>query len=156
MWSMSLLLCSRFKADGDGLLSFDNISPLLLGREAWWAALKRNKYLQDAFSLTPPQTLLLEIQAVRESLRMAQSHDVPQFCLNRAMYLSELSEAAATLGLKVDVAIQYDLAKTLWAQEEIAGSIRILHHLSDRQDLADQAIVISKAEILKELVSIAW
>ncbi|OQU97453.1 hypothetical protein CLAIMM_03382 isoform 1 [Cladophialophora immunda] len=133
------------------LAEFNALSPILAGREAAFAAIRRNNQLRAAFSLNLPRALLFEVQVTRQSLDMASSYEAPQFSLNRAMYLSHLTQLAESVGLKVDVAINYDLAKTLWAQEEVSASIDILQSLGDREDAAAQAIAVPRADILTDL-----
>lgn len=98
------------------------------------------------------QAMLLEIKTLRSSLSLGHVHEMSQFCLNRAAYLSELLPSATELGLKVEAAIQYDLANTFWSQQETGASIRILQNLYER-DIPDQAIEIRQSEILTDLVS---
>ncbi|OAG42830.1 hypothetical protein AYO21_02781 [Fonsecaea monophora] len=133
------------------LAEFNALSPILAGREAAFAAIRRNNHLRAAFSLNMRQALLLEVQMTRQSLDVASSYEAPQFSLNRAMYLSQLTQLAESIGLKVDIAIHYDLAKTLWAQEEVSASIGILQGLGDRKDASTQAITVSRADILTDL-----
>jgi ataxia telangiectasia mutated family protein len=130
---------------------FERLSPILVGREAAFGAIRRNPNLQATFSLGSKQALLNEIRAARRSLVMASNFDAHQFCLNRTLYLSELNQLALQSELKVDVAIQYDLARTLWSQGETSTSIGILQKLKDRNDAAKQAIVITRADILTDL-----
>ncbi|KIW90931.1 uncharacterized protein Z519_08714 [Cladophialophora bantiana CBS 173.52] len=133
------------------LAEFNKLSPILAGREATFAAIRRNNHLRAAFALSLPQALLFEVQVTRQSLNMASSYEAPQFRLNRAMYLSQLTQLAENVGLKVDVAINYDLAKTLWAQEEVSASIGILQNLRERKDASQQAINVARADILTDL-----
>ncbi|KIY04032.1 uncharacterized protein Z520_00724 [Fonsecaea multimorphosa CBS 102226] len=133
------------------LAEFNALSPILAGREAAFAAIRRNNHLRAAFSLNLSQALLLEVQVTRQSLDMASSYEAPQFSLNRAMYLSQLAQLAESVGLAVDVAINYDLAKTLWAQEEVSASIGILQNLRDRKEAAAQPISVPRADILTDL-----
>lgn len=69
-----------------------------------------------------------------------------------ATYLSKLVEPCAQLGLNIDAAVQYDLAKVLWDQGEMVTSIRMLQELNGHGDLQKQALPISRAEILANLV----
>ncbi|OAP62815.1 hypothetical protein AYL99_02042 [Fonsecaea erecta] len=145
--------CAAIKARDQRikLAEFNALSPILAGREAAFAAIRRNNHLRAAFSLTLPQALLFEVQVTRQSLDMASSYEASQFSLNRAMYLSQLAQLAESAGLKIDVAINYDLAKTLWAQKEVSASIGILQSLGDRKDAAAQAISVPRADILTDL-----
>ncbi|KIW59901.1 hypothetical protein, variant [Exophiala xenobiotica] len=133
------------------LAEFERLSPILVGREAAFAAIRRNPNMQTTFSLGSKQALLNEIRAARRSLMMASNFDAHQFCLNRTLYLSELNQLALQSEVKVDVAIQYDLARTLWSQDETSTSIGILQKLKDRNDAAKQAIAITRADILTDL-----
>jgi serine-protein kinase ATM len=110
-----------------------------------------NPRLQKNLSINLKQALLLEVQVVRQSLELAASHEAAQFCLNRAMYLTELNRLAQGVGLKVDVAANYDLARTLWAQKETSASIGILEDLRSQKDISKQAIAIARADILTDL-----
>lgn len=130
---------------------FEKLSPILSAREATFAALRRNPNLQAAFGLTFQQSLLQEIHVVRQSLHSVSDHSIPQFSLNRAMYLSELNHLGLEVGLNVEVAIQYDLATTLWAQEETSGSIGILQSLVSRKDANQQILGVTMAQILTDL-----
>jgi len=133
------------------MFRFDKLSPILLGREATFAALRRNHNLQVGLGLTFQQSLLQEIQVVRHSLHSVSNHNVLQFSLNRAMYLSKLNSLALDAGLNVEVAIQYDLATTLWAQDETSGSIGILQNLINRKDSKHQVLGVTMAQILTDL-----
>lgn len=130
---------------------FQILSPVLAGRETAFSAIRRNNRLRSTFSLNLQQALLFEIRITRQSLDAASSYDIPQFSLNRAMYLSELNRIADSVGLKVDVATQYDLARTLWTQDESSTSIGILEDLRTRKDSPKQAITVTRADILTDL-----
>ena len=67
------------------------------------------------------------------------------------MYLSELDTRGEDVGLELDVATKYDLARTLWAQRETSASIGILQELKGRRDISKQAIAITRADILTDL-----
>jgi ataxia telangiectasia mutated family protein len=124
---------------------------VLAGREAAFAAIRRNQRLQSSFLVNLHQALLFEVRVTRQSLEVASSYDEPQFCLNRAIYLSELNHLAQQVGLHVDVATNYDVARTLWEQEEASASIGILEGLRSRKDIAKQAIAVTRADILTDL-----
>jgi len=131
--------------------SFDLVSPILLGREATITAIKGSDSLQTHFKISLHEAQSLEIATVRNSLRVARSYSAAQFCLNRAMYLSKLMETPAFFSQKVDAAILHDTAHVLWDQGETSDSISMLHQLNERNDLGDQAIAVSRAEILTDL-----
>lgn len=132
-------------------VDFDQLSQLLEGREDIFRNIRRNPPIRRALKLTEPQALLLEAETVRQSLKLAQHHENSQFCLSRATYLVHLSRTASTLGISINGAAQYDLAKTLWSQNEAAASIRILRTLREQTDLSKQTIAVSAPDVLAEL-----
>ena len=68
------------------------------------------------------------------------------------MNLSKLAEPCAALGLNIEGAAKFDLANVLWDQGEMTASIRMLQHLKGRNDLHNQAIPLSRPELLVTLV----
>ncbi|EXJ84111.1 hypothetical protein A1O3_04778 [Capronia epimyces CBS 606.96] len=130
---------------------FEKLSPILVGRESAFTAIRKNASLQTTLSVGFPEALLFEIRVARQSLQMASNYEVPQFGLNRTIYLTQLSQLAAEAGLKVDIAVQYDLARTFWAQNEVSASIGLLQNLKQRNDMAKQAISVTKADLLTDL-----
>ncbi|KAL2429595.1 Serine/threonine-protein kinase tel1 [Exophiala dermatitidis] len=130
---------------------FRKLSPMLVGREYAFNAIRKNAGIRATMSVDLPQALLFEIRVARQSLKMATNYDVPQFGLNRTIYLTQLSRLASDAGVKVDIAVQYDLARTFWAQNETSASIEILQTLKQRDDIAKQAVIITKADLLTDL-----
>jgi serine-protein kinase ATM len=122
-----------------------------MGRESAFGAICRNSRLRESFALEKRQSLLFEAQVIRQSLEVASTFEVPQFSLNRALYLSELNKVGQTVGLDIDVAAKYDLARTLWANDEASAAIGILEALRHRKDITTQAIMVTHADILTEL-----
>ncbi|ETN42278.1 uncharacterized protein HMPREF1541_04219 [Cyphellophora europaea CBS 101466] len=130
---------------------FDVVSRFLNTREYVFGTISRSQHLRTAVGLTAPQALLLEARSVRQSLQLAQKHNSAQFSLSRATYFSDLSRTAEPLGVNIEVASHYDLARTLWAQEEASASVKILRGLSQSSDLDKQAIPVTLSEILADL-----
>jgi serine-protein kinase ATM len=131
--------------------SFDAVSPILLGREATIAAIKRSAPLRNHFKMSLHEAQLLEVRSVRDSLKIARSYAAAQFCLNRVMYLSKLTETPAFSSQKVEAAILHDTAHVLWDQGEASASIQMLRQLKGRDDLEQQVIAVSRAEVLADL-----
>jgi len=104
-------------------------------------------------NVTPAHAIIQEIKTIQSSLAAGRNEEMLQFCLNRAMYLSELSKKAKDYGLKVEVSTSYDLARTLWSHDERPAAIRILQGLTMREDILTQTIQVTAAEILADLVS---
>ena len=98
---------------------------------------------------------LLEIKTVRESIRIARGQKDLQSSLNRAIYASKLAESAAATGLRVEGVTQYDMAKILWDQSETVASIQMLRQIHRRSDNPQQAIPISKPDLLADLVGLS-
>jgi ataxia telangiectasia mutated family protein len=131
--------------------SFERSRAMILGREALFSAIRRNDYLQSLLKISHSDSQLFEVKIVRESLRVAEHHEISQSALNRAMYLSKLASIPANSGLKIESIAQYDLAKILWDQGQRATSIQMLRQLKDRDDLRQGAFAISRSEILADL-----
>jgi ataxia telangiectasia mutated family protein len=131
--------------------SFDLVSPILVGREAAMTAIKSSTSLRTHFRMNLSEAQLLEIDAVRNSVKVARSYNAAQFCLNRVMYLSKLMEMPTFSSHKVEAAILHDTAHVLWDQGETSASIQMLRQLQDRNDLGQQTVSVSRAEILADL-----
>jgi len=122
-----------------------------MAREAVAAAMRRNDKASELFHARTPTLLMHELKSVRASLAVATKHDVAQFRLNRAMYLSQLEKIATELNLSVHDAISYDVAGTLWSQGEITAPIEMLKSIQSSKTLDTGALSISKAELLTDL-----
>jgi serine-protein kinase ATM len=131
--------------------NFETVSQFLNAREYILGCVSRSPQLRAAVSLTAPQVLLGEARVVRQSLLLAQQHDSHQFSLARATYFAKLSSAAERLGVTIDVSSQFDMAQTLWRQDERAAAVKILQDLRARKDLSTQDIPVARSEILAEL-----
>ncbi|KAK5938322.1 Serine/threonine-protein kinase tel1 [Knufia obscura] len=131
--------------------SFDSVSTILMAREAVAAAMRRNDKASELFHAKTATLLLHELRSVRASLAVANKHDAAQFCLNRAMYLSQLQSAANEFNLSVENAIAYDIAGVLWSQGEITAPIEMLKSVQSSETLDSGALSISKAELLTDL-----
>jgi ataxia telangiectasia mutated family protein len=94
----------------------------------------------------------LEVEVIRESLRINREHRAHQASLKSAMLLSKLTEPCAQVGVKMDVAATYDLANVLWDHGEMTTSIRMLQPLVDQPDIQAQTVPINRPEILANLV----
>lgn len=116
--------------------------------------LKSSESLRQIAGIRQAEAQLLEGRTIRASLRTAEKYQSSQFCLNRAIHISRLSELASASNVKFEAAAQHLLAKTVWEQGETLTSIQMLQALSKRSDLDEQDIKISKVEILADLVSI--
>ena len=95
---------------------------------------------------------LFEVKVIRESLRVSREHEALQASLKSAISLSKLVEPCAEAGVNVSAAAKYDLANVLWDQGEMTTSIRMLQQLNGQNDLHKQAIPVSRAEVLANLV----
>lgn len=131
--------------------NFETVSQFLNAREYILGCVSRSPQLRAAVNLTAPQTLLGEARVVRQSLLLAQQHDSHQFSLARATYFSKLSSAGERLGVSISVSSQFDMAQTLWRQDERAAAVKILQDLQVRKDLSTQDIPVTRSEILAEL-----
>lgn len=123
----------------------------MVGREAAITAIKRSNILRTHLNLNVHEAQLLEINVIRNSLKVARSYSAAQFCLNRAMYMSKLAEMPAFSLQRVEAAILHDTAHVLWDQGETSASIQMLRQLKERKNFEQQTIFVSRAEILADL-----
>jgi ataxia telangiectasia mutated family protein len=110
-------------------------------------------HLKSMLKLSSRDAQLLEVEAIRESLRVSRDHDVLQASLKSAISLSKLIQPCAQLGITIDAAAMFGLANVLWDQGEMTTSIRMLQQLKDQNDLHTQSIPVNRAEVLASLVS---
>ena len=134
-------------------IRFDNISQMLSSHEALFSLIKQKPNLKTMLNLSTRDAQLLEVEAIRESLRINRDHNVHQGSLKSAMLLSKLVDPCASLGISIDAAAAYDLANVLWDQGEMTTSIRMLQQLIDQSDLRKQSIPVNPAKVLASLVS---
>lgn len=95
---------------------------------------------------------LLEVKAIRESLRISREHDAHQASLKSAMLLTRLVKPCSQVGVKIDAAATFELANVLWDQGEMTTSIKMLQQLSEQNNLQDQSVPVNRTEILASLV----
>ncbi|GBF60735.1 serine/threonine-protein kinase [Trichophyton mentagrophytes] len=131
--------------------SFQDISQILISREAIFSSISRRSHLKKMINLNSRDAQILEAKCIRESLRISTEHGIPQASLQSAMSLSKLVQPCAELGVKIDAATAFDLANVLWDQGEMKTSIKILQNLSSQKGLHSQTIPVSVAEILASL-----
>ena len=127
------------------------MATILLAREAVAAAMRRNEKATELFHAKPSTLLLHELRSVRASLAVASKHDAAQFCLNRAMYLSQLQGIAKEFSLPIQDGITFDVAGTLWSLGEVNAPIEMLKSIQSSDNLDAGPLSVSKAEILTEL-----
>ncbi|KKY21167.1 putative ataxia telangiectasia mutated [Phaeomoniella chlamydospora] len=128
------------------------LSKLLLDvREAVFATLSRRPSLAHALNISQNRALLYEIQNIRETMKIWNTHGALQGALNSAAYLSTLSNRLVVSGVDVVASAQLDLARVLWSHGEMASSIQVLRHVATRNDLHKQALPISRLEVLAEM-----
>ncbi|KAM5467426.1 Serine/threonine-protein kinase tel1 [Microsporum audouinii] len=131
--------------------SFQDISQVLICREAMFSSISRQPHLKKMTNLNSNDARLLEAKCIRESLKISREHEISQASLQCAMSLSKLVQPSAELGVRIDAAAAFDLANVLWDQGEMKTSIQILQGLSSQKDLHSQTIPMSVAEILASL-----
>lgn len=136
--------------------SFRNIKEILSGHESIFSLMNRKDHLKDMTKLSSRSAQLLEVESIRESLKIYRQHEVHQGSLKSAMSLSKLIQPCSELGVTIDAAATYDLANVLWDQGEMTTSIKMLQQLSEQGDLSKQSVPVSRAEVLASLVSEYW
>ena len=132
--------------------SFFDVREILNAREALTSSLKRQKYLRSAIGLTSGDAQLLEVKAIRESLKITRDHGISQASMKAAICLSNLVQPSSSLGIDIEGIAAFDLANNLWDQGEMVASIRMLKQLKAQNELEKHSAV-SRAELLVTLVS---
>lgn len=136
----------------DVLYRFENVARILESREIIFASIVGRSHLRATVNASAREAHLMEIRVLRETLKVSQEHNALQKSLGTATYLSTLIEPCDHLGLTIRAAVQYDLAKVLWDQGEMAASIRMLQQVNEMPDLQKQAVPVSRPELLATLV----
>ncbi|KAK2744363.1 Serine/threonine-protein kinase tel1 [Myotisia sp. PD_48] len=131
--------------------SYPDIRQILASHEAIFSSIKRKAHLKNIMNLNPRDAQLLEVKAIRETLKTSREHEILQASLKSAMTLSKLIQPCAELGVTIDAAATFDLANVLWDHGEMSTSIKMLQQLSTQPDLQSQSIVVSRAEVLASL-----
>ncbi|OAX85516.1 hypothetical protein ACJ72_00105 [Emergomyces africanus] len=131
--------------------SFRDVSLILSSHEALFSLINRQPHLKSILSLNSRDAQLLEVKAIRASLRISREQDEHQASLKSAISLSKLIKPSADLGVFIDAAATFDLANVLWDQGEMTTSIQMLKQLNEQNDLQKQTIPVNKAEVLASL-----
>ncbi|KAK2789529.1 Serine/threonine-protein kinase tel1 [Onygenales sp. PD_12] len=145
-WERILSRSSWLKFD-----SFHDVNLILSSHEAIFSLINQKPQLKNMLGLSSREAQLLEVKAVRESLRISREHDEHQASLKSAILLSKLIKPCAELGVFIDAAATFDLANVLWDQGEMTTSIQMLQQLNEQNDLGKQSIPVNKAEVLASL-----
>ncbi|EGE85810.2 phosphotidylinositol kinase Tel1 [Blastomyces dermatitidis ATCC 18188] len=143
----------RIQARGSWLKfeSFRDISLILSSHEALFSLISRQPHIKSMLNLSSHDAKLLEVKAIRASLRISREHDEHQASLKSAIWLSKLIKPCADLGVFIDAAATFDLANVLWDQGEMTTSIQMLQQLNKQNNLQTQSIPVNKAEVLASL-----
>ncbi|OGE53232.1 hypothetical protein PENARI_c008G12144 [Penicillium arizonense] len=131
--------------------SYHEVGEILSWHEALFSSVRKNDVLKSSSRLSLDDSRLLEAKVIRQSLEVTRSHGISQASLKSAMNLSKLAEPCAALGMNIEGAAKFDLANVLWDQGEMTASIRMLQHLKGQNDLHNQAIPLSRPELLVTL-----
>lgn len=84
---------------------------------------------------------------------MSRRHGALQNALATATYLTQLIKPCEDAGINIAAAVKLESANVLWAQGEMAASIRMLQELHQSFDAKSQLIHVGKSELLAKLVS---
>ncbi|KAJ5745974.1 hypothetical protein N7520_011156 [Penicillium odoratum] len=131
--------------------SHHEVGEILGWHEALFSSIRKSDLLQSRTKMTIAESRLLEANVFRQSLEINRKHAVSQASLKSAISLSGLAGPCAELGMNIDGATKFDLANVLWDQGEMTASIRMLQNLKGQADLQNQAIPLSRSELLVTL-----
>ena len=125
---------------------------MLSYREALFGILRKNDNLRENVHVSRQNGLLLEVRAILKSAAFSRRHGLKQRSLTAASYLSTLVPICEDVGMHIEAAAQWEMASTLWEQDEVVASTKMLQTLSARKDLSAQSIPVGRAGILAQLV----
>jgi len=125
---------------------------LLSHRETLCGILSRSESLRAKVHISRQDALLSEVRAVLQSGAHSRKHGLKQRSLISASYLSTLVPTCEDQNIHIGAAAQLELATTLWDQDEIVSSTKMLQTLSSSKDLARQSVHVGRSGILAQLV----
>lgn len=121
-------------------------------RETLVGSLRRNQDLRETLRLGLQETYKVEMQAVVNTASLARTNGMVQQALSAATYLSKMAPVCGEVDVRIDAVASRETANVLWAQGEVAMSVKMLQELCSRNDLDRQAIPVGRADMLAQLV----
>ena len=103
-------------------------------------------------SITVKSAREVEVRCLLSSSERNRRHGALQGSLSSAMYLDQLIEPCAQLGLDFDIAVHSEASNVLWDQGDLSASINVLQDICHQSNFKIQNIPIGKAEVLGKLV----
>jgi serine-protein kinase ATM len=122
-------------------------------RETLFSTLSKSQTLQALLKISTREARYLEVQTLLASSINSRSRGTPQASLNTTTYLSHLIEPCRQVGLRIDVAAQFEASNVLWDQGYMSASIKMLREVVYGADFRSQSIHVGKSELLAKLVS---
>lgn len=92
------------------------------------------------------------MEALVQTASLSRKHGLLQESLAAATHLTEIASECASLGIKVQGAADFEVARVLWEQNESASSIQILRDIARMEDLEQQTIPVGRSGLLAQLV----
>ena len=122
-------------------------------RETIFSLLSKNVALQAFTKVSPREARSVEVQALLRSSEMSRRHGALQNSLTTATYLNRLVKPCEDIGINISPTVQFESARVLWDQGEMAASIKMLQDLRSNLGPKTQSGHIGRPELLATLVS---
>ena len=107
---------------------------------------------QRLLHVSQQSSRLLEVETNINSSCLLRSHGSLQEALANVTYLSDLIKPCESIDLRIDSAVQQEIANVLWEQGDIVPSIRMLQAIESSSGIGDQSIHVGRAGLLATLV----
>jgi len=134
------------------VVRYNEALDLLSHRETLCGILRRTESLREKVHISRQDALLSEVKAVLKSAAHSSKHGLKQRSLTSASYLSTLVPICEQQNIHIGAASQLELASTLWDQDEVVASTKMLQTLSASKDLSGQSVHVGRSGILAQLV----
>lgn len=127
---------------------YDNIKNIDSCRQTTFGVLDSSKELRILTKVSDKDARILHVRALLSSSRLNRRHKDLQSSLNIATQLTQTTQSAIELGVKVEAAVALEASHVLWDQGEMSPSIRILQDVLSNTNLQQQDITVGKSEVL--------
>lgn len=134
-------------------IRYEDVKTIDSCRNTLFSTVSKSKDLRTLMKVSEKDARIVEVQALLASSGLNRRHGALQSSLKSATYLAQLVDSCAELGLRVDVAANFEASNVLWDQGEMISSIRMLQDIVSVDELRRQDIQVGKPKVLATLVS---
>ncbi|CAK3858781.1 serine threonine- kinase tel1 [Lecanosticta acicola] len=133
------------------LARFDDVKPILTGRQTLFGVLRRNESLRNLLHFDVRQCHGLEARALLSGSRLAREHARLQEALAATTSVSDLMKHYEAIDLHVSAAVKLETASVLWEAGELSASVRMLRDTLDITNLEKQDVAVGRSGLEAQL-----